>query len=170
MSAADALIHVSTGLEETASLVILEAMAHRLHVVASRWAGASETVRDGEDGALIDVFAAPLPHALRAAVFGRVANAHAGEASRYAACDARQLIAAVVKLVEHPEHRRRCGESALRSVRVRHSLDDAMRRRVEFFDELAARAEAEWTTAQAGGTERPLIDLDEVVACLGTLR
>lgn len=165
MSAADALIHVSTGLEETSSLVILEAMAHGLPVIASRWGGASEIVRDGEDGALIDVYAAPLPHALRATVFGRLANVHAGEASRYAACDGRQLIEAVVRFVDHPEHRRRCGESALRSVRERHSLADAMRRRVEFFDELAAHAEAEWTGRQE--PERALFDLDEVVASLG---
>ena len=164
MSAADALLHLSTGLEETASLVVLEAMAHQLPVIASRWSGAAEILR-GEEGILVDVWSAPVPEALRAGVFGRNPQLVAGEASRYAACDARQAIAAVVGLATNAERRRNAGEAALRAVRERHDVADAMQRRIAFFDEVATRAEAAWT-----GRPRPvrrLVDVERVLRTLG---
>lgn len=163
MSAADVLLHLSTGIEESASLVILEGMAHGLPVIASRWSGASEMLR-GDEGILVDVWTAPVAEPLRDGLFGRNAQLAAGEASRHAACDARQTIAAIVGLATGAERRQRAGEAAVRAVRDRHSLADAMQRRIAFFDEVAAHAEAAWT----GGAPplRRLVDVDAVLRTL----
>lgn len=163
MSAADVLMHLSTGIEESASLVILEAMAHGLPVIASRWSGASEILL-GEEGVLVDVWSAPVPESLRDGLFGRNAQLASGEASRHAACDGRQIIAAVVGFASSAERRQRAGEHALRAVHDRHSLARAMQRRIEFFDDVAACAEAAWT-----GVEPALHRLVDVDAVLRTL-
>ncbi|MGE3765303.1 MAG: glycosyltransferase [Kofleriaceae bacterium] len=165
MSAADALVHVSTGLEETCSLVTLEAMAHGLPVVASRWAAAADVIREGEDGHLVDVFASPIPDELRASAFGRFSHIYNGEVARYAAVDGRQLVAAVLALATNADHRGRCSDNALRSVRARHSLAGAMRQRVEFIDELAARAEAAWAAAPPPA---PLVDVADLMRALAS--
>jgi glycosyltransferase involved in cell wall biosynthesis len=163
MSAADVLLHLSTGIEESASLVILEAMAHGLPVIASRWSGAVETVRE-EEGILIDVWSAPLPDALRDGMFGRNPLRASGEVSRHAACDARQTIAAVVGFATNAERRQRAGEAALRGVRERHDLAGATRQRIDFFDEVAAGAEAAWTGPPP---VRRLVDVARVLHTLG---
>lgn len=146
MSAADALLHLSTGLEETSSLVILEALAHGLPVIASRWSGASELL-GGDEGVLVDVWSAPVPDALADGVFGRNPQLAAGEGSRLAACDGRQVIAAVTALATQPTRRAAAAAAARTAVTTRHALAAAMQRRVEFFAEVSDAAAAAWTGA-----------------------
>lgn len=165
MSAADALVHLSTGLEETASLVLLEAMAHELPVIATRWSGSPDLIRDGEEGCLVDTWMAPLPDTRRAELLGREPLAVAGELARFAACDAGQLVAATVALATQPERRRRMGVAARTAVVERHALATATRRRLDFVAEASRAAQAAWTGAPPPRV--PLVDLDALLACHG---
>lgn len=64
MSAADVFVHLSTGVEEVASLVACEAMAYSLPVIGADWSGMSGVVQDGVTGLLVPTYAATVPSEL----------------------------------------------------------------------------------------------------------
>lgn len=61
MSAADVFVHMSVGVQETTPRVLLEAMAHRLPIIATDWAGMGEVVINQKGGFLIPVTIAHPP-------------------------------------------------------------------------------------------------------------
>ena len=166
MSAADVFLHPTTGLEETSPLVVHEAMAHSLPVVATDWAGLREVVRDGENGYLIASRSAATYPGMSHSIFGANDRGLIEEASRWVYCDWPALVARVAALAD-PERRRTMGEAARRGVEGR-SIAAIARRYVEFFGQVSAEAERSWPTENRF---RPLVDLDLVLQTMasGTL-
>ena len=99
---ADVLVVASFA--EGIPVVLMEAMAHRLPVVATRVMGVAELVRDGENGLLV----------------------RPGRAD--------QLAAALERLAADPELRARLGEEGRRTVESEFDVDASARRLCELFE------------------------------------
>jgi glycosyltransferase involved in cell wall biosynthesis len=159
MSAADVFLHMSTGAEETSSLVVHEAMAHGLPIVAASWAGMPEVVTAGETGYLIETRSAPLPSQVTESLFGQSDRAHLLYASQVVSVDWSGFLVAVEALGDRDLRRRMA--TAARRWSEDHDLRAMGRAYVEFFDASAAAAENAWTGPLPC---RPLVDLAAVVA------
>jgi glycosyltransferase involved in cell wall biosynthesis len=141
MSAADAFVHVTTGVEETFPLTTLESMSHGLPLIATRWAGTSDLVSEGEDGFLVDTTWAPLPDELRAPAIGlRTFSEYYTQLSRNVGHDAGQVIDAVVRLAGDAALRQRMGANARAKVLARHRIEAMGAARVRVCDEASAAA------------------------------
>jgi hypothetical protein len=168
MSAADVFLHPTKGIEETASNVVLEAMAHGLPVIASDWSALAELVVHGEDGFLVDAWTTAPTSDLRQGFGARFFAPYNGDVERHVACDAPQLLRHILRMAGDRDLRRRLGDSARRRVEAHHSIERAARARVAFFDQLAAAAAAAWRGP--AGRFRPLVDVDLVTRGLGSRR
>ena len=167
MSAADVFVHLTTGVEEASPLVIREAMAHSLPVIASRWAGIPEMVVPGEDGFLVGVQAVPVPAAFNGAIFG-VSDLPVGlGASRSAVCDFEDFIHRASALCE-PQLRNAMGEAARRNAE-KHTTEVMARSTIDFFHRISRRAQEGWPPPRRF---RPLVEMDQVLAAqsIRTLR
>ena len=167
MSAADVFVHLTTGVEEASPLVIREAMAHSLPVIASRWAGVPEIVAHGQDGFLVGTLAAPVPATLTGATFG-VSDLPVGlGASRSVACDFDDFVRGALALCQ-PELRRAMAAAARRNAESNTS-EMVARSTVHFFRQTSLRAQEGWPPARRF---RPLVDLDRVLAAqtIGSLQ
>jgi glycosyltransferase involved in cell wall biosynthesis len=160
MSAADVFVHLSTGVEEVAPMVVHEAMAHGLPILASDWAGLSEIVTPGEEGFLARTVASAVPTAFRTSLFGLTGHLHAIQMNRCAACDAGEVVELAVKMATSGEMRLRMAGQARRTAVERHGLARVARSRVEFFDELSRRAES---SPPPSTRLRPLVDGDAIL-------
>ena len=160
MSAADAFLHLTTGVEEASSLVVHEAMAHALPVITTDWAGLGEVVIDGENGFLVETRAVPATDGMRASLFGAAHIPQAAEAGRLVWCDWSRFLEGVVALGDG-ETRQRLGRAARANIEGR-TIQMVARRYVAYFQEAAARAEKAWS-GEAAPPYRPLVDLDGVL-------
>jgi glycosyltransferase involved in cell wall biosynthesis len=167
MSAADAFVHVTTGLEETSSLVVHEAMAHSLPVIASNWAGLAEVVTTAETGFLVPTLATAAPPGLNAALFGTTDLPVVLAASRTVHCHYDELVHAAVALVD-PERRQAMGAAARQACEGR-SLQSIGRAHVAYFDHVSGEAKRAWG-ARTEGDFRPLVDLDRILATQASSR
>jgi glycosyltransferase involved in cell wall biosynthesis len=163
MSAADVFLHLGTGVDETSPLVVLEAMAHGLPVIATAWAGLPELVSAGETGLLIDTRSAPVAPYIAATLFGQADRAHLLYASKVVACDWTAFVGAAQALA-YDERRKRMGAAAKKRAQA-HALPTIARRYVQFFDDTARAAERAWNGPTPA---RPLVDLDALVASQAT--
>jgi glycosyltransferase involved in cell wall biosynthesis len=163
MSAADVFLHLSTGMEETSSLVVHEAMAHSVPVITASWAGMPEIVEPGETGYLVETRSAPIASYLRETLFGQIDRAHLIAASKVVSLDWSAFFQAVEALGDD-ERRRRMGAAARRRAEA-NDLNAMARAYVQFFDRCAAAAEKSWTGAPPF---QPLVDLDVVIASQAT--
>jgi glycosyltransferase involved in cell wall biosynthesis len=163
MSAADAFLHLSTGIEETSPLVVHEAMAHGLPVIATAWAGLPEIISAGENGFLIETHYANLSSTLAATVFGDLSLTHASLASGLVTLDWAALVAAVGRLNDGAT-RLRMGHEARRRAEAG-AIETVARAHVDFFDRAAAEAARAW---QGPTTFVPLVDLNRVLAAQAT--
>jgi glycosyltransferase involved in cell wall biosynthesis len=161
MSAADAFVHVTTGLEETSSLVVHEAMAHSLPVIASNWAGLAEVVTPGESGFLLPTFATAAPPGLNAALFGTTDLPVILAAGRTVHCQYDELVHAALALVD-PERRQAMAATARQESEGR-NVQSIGRAQVAYFDHVSAEAKSAWG-ARIKGDFRPLVDLDRILA------
>jgi glycosyltransferase involved in cell wall biosynthesis len=159
MSMADVFLHLSTGMEETSSLVVHEAMAHSLPVITASFAGMPEIVNPGETGYLVESRGAILPSYLSETLFGQVDRAHLLAASKVVSLDWPAFLSAVEALGDD-ERRRRMGAAARRRAEA-NDLHVMARAYVRFFDSSAAAAEKAWTGPPGF---RPLVDINEVIA------
>jgi hypothetical protein len=163
MSAADVFLHLTTGIEEASSLVVHEAMAYGLPVIATRWAGLGEVIDEGDSGFLIDTASLPVPPALRAAPFGAAHGVVMATAGQLVTCDWAAFVQRTVLLAATPELRGRMGEAA-RARMERQTLQMIARRYVDFFRQCAREAAAQDPQA---GRFRPLVDLGAVLGVQG---
>ena len=168
MSAADVFVHLSTGMEEAAPMVVHEAFAHGLPVIATRWAGLPELVREGENGFLVDTHAVRVDPESSRSQFGLAEVTQALRASRAVCCDWEQFLSYVVAL-QPTETRTRFGEAARRTAASR-APQKVVGEYITFFDEVERSARTHW--AATGGDKRsiaaaPLIDLDLVLGGQG---
>ncbi len=159
MSAADVFVHLSTGIEETSSLVVHEAMAHGLPVLVADWAGLGDVVVDGEDGYVIETRCGPGSVAVDQTFFAASPLDLAVAASKLVCCDWERLVARVVDL-RSPALRARLSHAARRSSEER-SIDRIARRYLDFFDQVSGRAERQWPGQPV---VRPMVPLDRVLA------
>ena len=158
MSAADVFVHVSTGVEETSPLVVHEAMAHSLPIVATDWAGVSEIIDDDIEGYLIATHAMPMAPATSAALFGGSDLRLALAASQSAVCAFDDLVDRVC-LFRAADRRSRMGAAA-RARAERWTLAAMARAHLAHVDRVSAAAERAWT----GDTSfRPLVDFAVVL-------
>jgi glycosyltransferase involved in cell wall biosynthesis len=163
MSAADAFLHLTTGIEEASSLVVHEAMAHGLPVIASRWAGLGEVITEGETGFLIETASLPVAPAVRAAPFGAP---HAGlvvNAGQLVTCDWAAFVERAVALATGAELRARMAAAA-RARMEGQTLQMVARRYAEFFQHCAREASGEHVEP---ARFRPLVDLEAVLRFQG---
>jgi glycosyltransferase involved in cell wall biosynthesis len=162
MSAADVFVHLTTGVEEAAPLVVCEAMAHALPVIASDWAGVPEQVAAGREGFLVATRAVPVPAALNRATFA-VTDTPVGLAGgRSVVTDFDELVARA-RLFADPQLRRSMGAAA-RARAESHTADDVARAYVQVFQQASRAAERAWPSQQQAQSFRPLIDMDRVLA------
>lgn len=160
MSAADAFIHLSTGAEEASPLVVQEALAHGLPVVATAWAGLPEMVSEGENGFLVATTAAPVPVRFNEGLFGVTDLPISLGASRSVITDFDQVVDRVVQLCE-PSLRARFGAAA-RTRAEAHDLAAMAKAYLGFFDETSAAA-----ADAVVSIPRPLVTMDEVLLAQG---
>jgi hypothetical protein len=164
MSAADVFLHLTTGIEEASSLVVHEAMAHGLPVIATRWAGLGEVITEGESGFLIETASLPAAASVRTAAFGAQ---HAGlvvTAGQLVTCDWAAFVERAVALASAPELRARMAAAA-RARMEGQTLQMVARRYTEFFQHCAREAAARGTPSP--DRFRPLIDLEAVLRVQG---
>jgi glycosyltransferase involved in cell wall biosynthesis len=161
MSAADVFVHVSTGVEEASPLVVHEAMAHELPVIAASWAGVREVVVPGETGFLVQTQHAPMSPYLKETLFGQSDLLHNMAASRLVALDYSGFVSGAAALGDQ-ELRVRMGASSRQHAEA-NDLVAAVRAHSEFFERVGRAAARAWP-AHAGEAFRPLVDLQRVLA------
>jgi glycosyltransferase involved in cell wall biosynthesis len=159
MSAADVFVHLSTGMEEASPLVVSEAMAHALPVIATAWAGIPELVTPDKDGFLIATAAATLSPSLAATVLGQADLTLGLAASSLVSLDWGAFCAATAALGDR--QRREAMGAAARAAAEARALPVMAARYVAFFEEACAAAERTFT---APAFVRPLMDLNAVLA------
>lgn len=137
MSGADVFIHTTRGVEETMSLVVLEAMSHGLPSVVSNWSGLPEAVRDGMEGIVIPVKVAPVASALDHALGSLDDVRFRATIERSAIVSSADIVSAVVTLTQSRETRTRMSAAARSRAIQDFSLARVSRLRWEFMQELA---------------------------------
>ncbi len=139
--AADLFTSLSDNIQETFGLVIAEAMASGLPVVATDWNGYRDLVVDGETGFLVPTLMVAGATALAASrlALGELKYDHyLAECSQAAAVDVTAATGAYRRLIEDADLRRRMGEAG-------------RRRAVERFDwgRIIRAYESQWTEQEA---------------------
>jgi hypothetical protein len=140
-AAADVFLSLVDNAQETFGLAPVEAMAAGLPVVVSDWNGYRFTVKDQQEGFLIPTLAAPA-----GAIAEELAASHqlglqsyqnyVGAAAQHTAVAIKQAAAALVKLVESPELRRRMGEAGQRTAAQRFDWPVVIAQYLALFAEL----------------------------------
>jgi len=140
-AAADVFLSLVDNAQETFGLAPVEAMAAGLPVVVSDWNGYRFTVKDQQEGFLIPTLAAPA-----GAIAEDLAAAHqlglqsyqnyVGAAAQHTAVAIEVAAAALVKLVESPELRRRMGEAGQRTAAQRFDWPVVVAQYLALFAEL----------------------------------
>jgi glycosyltransferase involved in cell wall biosynthesis len=166
MSAADAFLHLSTGAEETTSLVVLEAMAHQLAPVVSDWSDIGSLVDDGVEGFVIPTMSAALPSEVEMSLWGNETAFHMGLLSQSVAVDARRLVEAIVTLCDG-DRARAMGARARARVAEKHGMQTVAAKHIALLDEAAAAAEAAWDGDVVPTT---LVSSDAVLAIMAKTR
>lgn len=140
-AAADVFLSLVDNAQETFGLAPVEAMAAGLPLVVSDWNGYRFTVKDQQEGFLIPTLAAP-----GGAIAEELAAAHqlglqsyqnyVGAAAQHTAVAIEQAAAALVRLVESPELRRRMGEAGQRTAAQRFDWPVVAAQHLALFAEL----------------------------------
>lgn len=139
MSAADAFIHVSTGLEESAPLTILEAFAHGLPAIVADWSGLGEQVIDGQTGFKIPLTTSPVPESAEHAFCGTDFIRANVELSQFASICPKAFVQAANLLSSDPQLRRTFGDRARKFIETDRNPDREALARVEFMVEMTKR-------------------------------
>jgi glycosyltransferase involved in cell wall biosynthesis len=158
MSAADVFVHLSTGIEETSPLVVHEALAHALPVIATSWAGLPEIIQQGETGYLIGTRHAPVSPFLAGTIFAQSELVQVLAASRVVAIDWPALVTAARACAE-PGHRRALAQAARRAAEAR-----ALPRIAEAYADFFLDTGREAARAFRPTAITPLIELEAVLA------
>jgi glycosyltransferase involved in cell wall biosynthesis len=166
MSAADAFVHLSTGVEETSPQSVHEAMAHGLPVIASHWAGLPEMIAQGKNGFLVSTHLSEPPPALQQMVLARNTTATNTELGRCVACDGTEFVRAAGVLLADPATRQAMGVESRRRAETLFDLQQVAARRVAFFDELGAAARHP-ARALRSPQPHPLVSFRSILGSLG---
>lgn len=167
MSSADVFLHLSTGLEESAPLTVLEAMAHGLPVVAANWSGLAEEVQDGVTGFLIPLLGTEAPDSVKMSFEGRHFIAGNIVGSQMRVVDPHRLREVLLKLAGNENLRRTLGEASLRHVKADRNMEQAVSQRVEFLMSLSKQADE---STQAAVERSEFVCLDHISSSLSNDR
>jgi glycosyltransferase involved in cell wall biosynthesis len=165
MSTADVFLHLGVGPEEVAPLVVCEAMAHGLPVIAASWSGLQDLVSDGVTGFLVPTVYAPVPMSMQLANPLNLDPQYNIELAQSVACDYAEIVRTCVTLAGSAPSRRRLGAAAHERATSQLSIEAATAQRLECFDEAASMAAARF--GESPVTLRPFIDVNLISACLG---
>jgi glycosyltransferase involved in cell wall biosynthesis len=144
MSAADVFIHTTKGIEETSSLVVLEAMAHELPVIVSDWAGFSEIVKQHIHGFVIDTYSSEVLPVLKQMYSSELSSNYNGKLESHVVVSPTQIINYVSYLICNEQSRVIMGKNSRREICSNYAISNVVRMRLDFFDSLAIKARKEW--------------------------
>jgi glycosyltransferase involved in cell wall biosynthesis len=146
---ADIFLSLVDNIQETFGITPIEAMAAGLPVVVSDWDGYRFTVRDGIEGFLVPTLGGPqngigdsmaAPHVAEMESY----QAYAGQIAQHTAVHIGRCAAAIARLIEDPELRRRMGAAGRERIRTTFDWPVVVRQINALADELAAvRASAQ---------------------------
>jgi len=158
--AADVFVTVSDSVQETYGLVLLEAMAAGLPVVASAWNGHREIVRHGDSGFLVPTYwggvSDDTAH-LHRIITGISGQGH-GDLNESVAVDMPALCSCLVQLITNRELRESMGARGQRICRQDYDLETQGHKLVEICSDAMQTAKATpWQPANAWS--RPFADL-----------
>lgn len=156
--AADIFMSLSDNIQETFGLTPIEAMAAGLPVIVSDWDGYRDTISDGEVGFRIPSLLPPTGSgrelAFRHMIGMDSSDRYLGYASQATAVDADAAAAALLRLAEDGELRRRMGEAGRRRARALYDWPVVMAAYERLWAELAqARAQEPEVAPLASGAE-----------------
>jgi glycosyltransferase involved in cell wall biosynthesis len=140
MSAADICLHLSTGVEEVAPLVVCEAMAYGLVPVVADWSGMREQVQHQETGWIVGTWTPPLPAEL---IFGAAVGYEPSyniEVSKSVACDPGEIHRGLVTLATHAALRQDLSTKATAYAQAHFSIARATDARLAVFESAAVAA------------------------------
>jgi hypothetical protein len=140
MSASDVFLHVSLGIEESAPLTVLEAMAHQLPPVVASWSGMVEQVVDGESGFIVPTRYVGAPATQSQLFWGRHAILANRDATTFACLEPVEFVNIINNLAQNAALRQAVGFNGLERVKTRFNVDRIARDKVEFIRETAAEA------------------------------
>jgi hypothetical protein len=164
MSCADVFLHLSTGVEETSSRVILEAMAHAVVPVCSDWSGHSELVEHGETGFLIPSFACGPPPSVAGQYLGLDASVQAGLLARGAGISGTAVAAALEQLLNNTNLARKLGHAARQRVETTLNERAVVKQRLQFISDCIHNARR----VPQRRSPHPLVDLQTIAPTLAT--
>jgi glycosyltransferase involved in cell wall biosynthesis len=141
MSAADAFIHVSTGLQETSSMVVHEALSHALPTIVTDWAGLGDIVEDEKNGWVLPTYVHRVPEGSSLQISSSESVESNIGLSRLACTAGAELVSLVSTLARSPDRLRRASREA-RTTAVR-DFDSAhiAARHLSFIQDVAGAAE-----------------------------
>jgi hypothetical protein len=125
-AASDIFLSLVDNIQETFGLTPLEAMAAGKPIVASDWDGYRFTIRDGEEGFLVPTLFGPAgglgaAMSVRHVMEAQSYQAYVGAFAQHTAVHIPTAAAALRRLIDDPELRRRMGEAG--RARVRQAFD-----------------------------------------------
>lgn len=167
MSAADVFLHLTTGVEEACPLTVLEAMAHGVPPLVTKWSGLAETVNDGVTGWHVPTLSGTIPSSILQSCDGRDGRFYGGEVSRLAALDARRFVELAIGAARNSELRAAIGERARKRVEEAHDLEGRARERLAFVEELAVDAERSWSSSSPAW-QSSIVDMNIVLGSLAS--
>ncbi len=168
MSAADVFLHTAKGMQETSSLTILEAMSHALPVIVSDWSGAAEIVERGGDGLVVGTVSAQLPSDLEHTALTRSNAFYNGALEESVACDAQEIAHAVLTLAGNAQLRQTMGARARTNVEAHYTLASVAQKRIDFFEQCTAMAQA--AASSESRASKKIILPDMMVHAMGSQR
>jgi len=160
MSAADVFVHTTKGVEETSSLVVLEAMAHGLPAIVSDWSGLSEIVDDGKNGFVVDTLSSSVLPSLTQTFSSRLSSNYNGKLEGHVAIYPKQLLECALLLAGNGQTRIAMSKQARLKICNSFSIQHVVRQRLGFFDAVSREAQKEWEAhRELYSTPEPLIDV-----------
>ena len=140
MSAADVFLHLSTGVEESAPLTVLQAMAHGLPPIVAGWSGMVEQVQKGVTGFVVPLVSTAAPEPQTRLFWGLESTAANIIGSQMAIVSPGPLIDCVRGLATNRELRTRVGAAAQTFILKHRQVRKASTERVAFVRHLAREA------------------------------
>lgn len=164
MSAADVFVHTTKGVEETSSLVILEAMAHELPVLVSDWSGFSEIVKHGINGFVIDTYSSNVLPVLKQMFSSELSSNYNGKLESHVFVSPDQIIKSISFLIKNKQKRIIMGKKSKQDVSDNFSITYLVKHRLDFFDNVSRNARQEWSKLKEFYSKpSPLVNVDLVI-------
>lgn len=165
MSASDAFVHISTGIEESAPLTILEAMAHELPCIGASWSGIPEQIVHGQTGFVIPVIYSEASSSFEAGFWGQDWLTSNIEACQLTALNRGVLLDSLRILSLDCGRRHEMGRRAREFVVSSRSIANATSERLGFFEEVVSSSK-ERERVSCISLARGLVKINSIIPTL----